>query len=203
VPAPNYSFNVTYHDNVALNAGTINTLNVKITGPNNFSFETIKFVSAPQTAGSNRTVTYQIAAPGGSWNYLDNGTYTISMQPNQVKDIAGNAIPAGAIGTFTVALPLPGDATADGKTNASDFDLLAANYGKYGRGFSTGDFNFDGVVNVADFNLLAGKFNQSLPAPSLPANPLGIFSDEPLQQSNPSLEVLLSIGDSDIESLNP
>ena len=155
----------------------------------------VSFISVtPPSVGSDRTVTYQIAAPGGSWNYLDNGTYTISMQAGQIKDTAGNAAAAGTIATFTVACPLPGDASGDGKTNAMDFDILATNYGKFGQGFSTGDFNFDGVVNVADFNLLAGKFNQSLPAGALPAAGAAadLFGTTPIGATAMSLEQSLS-----------
>ena len=52
-----------------------------------------------------------------------------------------------------------GDANLDGKVNAQDFDLLAANYGNFSKVWSQGDFNYDGLVNVADFNALAANFN--------------------------------------------
>ena len=167
VPGPaTYDFTVTYHDNIALNANTLDGSDLRITGPGSFS-QLASFISVTpaNSVGSNRTATYRITAPGGTWDYTDDGTYSIALQSGQVKDTAGNSAAAGAIGTFAVAVPLPGDATGDKKTNALDFNVLATNFGKSGRGFATGDFNFDGVVNTSDFTLLASKFNQSLPAP--------------------------------------
>ena len=190
VPAPTYSFNVTYHDNVALNTNTFGSGNLQITGPNNFPSATVTSVSSAQIGGSNRTVTYQISAPGGAWSYLANGTYTISMQTGQVKDIAGNAIPAGSIGTFTVACPLTGDASNDKKVNALDFNTLASNFGQFGQGFSQGDFNFDGIVNTSDFALLASHFNQSIAsAPALASQP-DLFGATPIASSSAASLIL-------------
>src|SRR5262249_43555619 len=41
--------------------------------------------------------------PGGNgWDSADNGTYTLSLQANQVADTSGNFAAAAAVGTFTV-----------------------------------------------------------------------------------------------------
>ena len=85
-----------------------------------------------------------------------------------MKDSAGNSATAGAIATFTVACPVPGDASGERTTNALDFNALANNYGKYGQGYSTGDFNFDGVVNSSDFAILAANYGKSSPLSSAP-----------------------------------
>ena len=61
-------------------------------------------------------------------------------------------------------VPLPGDATSDDRVNLLDFNALAANFNKFGRGDPTGDFNFDGIVNLLDFNILASRFNTVLTA---------------------------------------
>jgi hypothetical protein len=63
---------------------------------------------------------------------------------------------------FTAQLYLPGDANRDLAVNGSDFALLAANFGRTGRSWSTGDFNDDTAVNGADFALLASHFGRSL-----------------------------------------
>jgi hypothetical protein len=167
-PGPTtYDFTVTYHDNVAIDAMTLDGADIKVKGPGGyFPFASVFAVTAVQTVGSNRTVTYRITPPGGSWDYLDDGAYQIMLQTGQVKDTAGNVLAAGTIGSFVVHVPFPGDATSDDRTNALDFSTLATNFGKVGRGFRDGDFNFDGVVNTVDFNTLAAKFNQSLPPPA-------------------------------------
>ncbi|HEX3358448.1 MAG TPA: zinc-dependent metalloprotease family protein [Tepidisphaeraceae bacterium] len=167
--ASTYAFNVTYDDNIALNTNTLDGSDLRITGPNGFS-QLASFVSvtpAP-TVGAKRTATYQITTPGGSWDDLDDGAYTITLQSGQVKDTATNAAVGGAIGSFNVHVPFPGDASGDDRTNLLDLNALATNFGKQGRGYAQGDFNYDGVVNMTDFNTLAANFNKSLPPASAP-----------------------------------
>src|SRR5262249_8976503 len=48
--------------------------------------------------------TYRINAPGGSWDQTDNGTYTVSQNANQVRDLVSNYRAAGTLGTFSVLL---------------------------------------------------------------------------------------------------
>ena len=59
---------------------------------------------------------------------------------------------------------VPGDANSDGSVNASDFTILAGNFGTLGNPrFRNGDANGDGAVNAADFTVLAGNFGASCP----------------------------------------
>jgi GH25 family lysozyme M1 (1,4-beta-N-acetylmuramidase) len=108
-PAPGAStmdFTVTYGDATsAVNASTFDSSDVTVTGPNGFSANA-SFVSAtPGGNGTPRTVTYRIAAPGGTWSIADNGTYTVSQNAGQVSDTAGNARAAGTIGSFVANVP--------------------------------------------------------------------------------------------------
>jgi CSLREA domain-containing protein len=97
-------FTVTYTDNVALDAATLGNANLRVKGPGGFS-QLATFVGAtPAGNGAPRTATYRIAAPGGTWNAADNGAYTVTVEPNQVRDTAGNALAAGDLGTFNVRL---------------------------------------------------------------------------------------------------
>ncbi len=55
--------------------------------------------------------------------------------------------------------PCPADFTGDHLVNASDFNVLALNFGQTsGATRSMGDATLDGQVNSADFNVLAGAF---------------------------------------------
>jgi Metallo-peptidase family M12B Reprolysin-like/Bacterial pre-peptidase C-terminal domain len=170
VPGPTtYQFNITYNDNVALNTSSLDGSDIKVTGPGGFNqFASFVSVTAAPTVGGNRTATYQITPPGGSWDYLDDGTYTLTLQGLQVKDSSMNAATGGVIGTFTVHVPFPGDASGDDRTNLLDLNAVATNFGKTGRGYAQGDFNYDGVVNMTDFNTLAANFGKSLPPASAP-----------------------------------
>jgi hypothetical protein len=98
-------FRVTYADNGGINFGTIGNGDVLVTGPGGYSQPGV--LSSLTFANSEWTATYRVPAPGGTWDTADNGTYTVSMQPGQVTDTSGNAVPAGPIGTITVSLAAP------------------------------------------------------------------------------------------------
>lgn len=60
-----------------------------------------------------------------------------------------------------VTIPPPtcdGDITGDGRTNTSDFSILAGNFGKTVTPFTNGDVSGDGIVDSIDFNILAGDW---------------------------------------------
>jgi hypothetical protein len=160
-----HAFTVAYRDNVAVDVATLGAGDVRVTGPAGFS-QPATFISVTPAppAGSTRYATYRFTPPGGAWDYTDDGDYVIHVQANQVFDTSGNAVPGGAVATLDVHVPLPGDANGDDRVNLADFNLLAAHFGRSGRGVASGDANFDGLVNLSDFNLLAGHFGQELAA---------------------------------------
>src|SRR5690606_21172616 len=71
--------------------------------------------------GAAREATYRITPPGGSWDAADNDTYTIEVVAGEVTDTSGKAVPAGAVGTFTVSVvdPAAGGSSGDGCSMAS------------------------------------------------------------------------------------
>jgi hypothetical protein len=94
-----FQFTVTYADATSgVNASTIGAGDVTVTGPNSFS-QAASFVTYNSTTG---VATYQITAPGGTWNAADNGTYTVLQVASSVADNFGNARAAGRIGLFSV-----------------------------------------------------------------------------------------------------
>lgn len=95
-----YTFSVVYSDNTAVKNSTIGSTDVTVTGPNGYSQQaSLVSVSSP-TNGSPITATYRVTAPGGSWDPVDNGTYTVTMNANEISDTSGNFIPPGSLGTF-------------------------------------------------------------------------------------------------------
>ncbi len=79
-----------------------------MTGPNGFD-QPATFVSVDATDnGTPRTATYQISAPGGTWDAADNGDYTVAIAADQVADTVGNSMAAGTLGSFRVAITAPG-----------------------------------------------------------------------------------------------
>ena len=102
-----YQFTVTYYDDAAIDVATAANINaVHVTGPNGFSAVAIAATADNPTDGSPRTVTYTIVPPGGAWSGVANGTYTVSVQSNQVFNTTGAAVPAVTVGTFQVTLPV-------------------------------------------------------------------------------------------------
>lgn len=100
-----HTITVTFEDDVAINVGTIKAGNISITTP---ALGTLTPGSVTVDLGSNgtpRVATFTFAAPGGTWDGADTGTYVVNILANQVADTGGNFVPAGQIGSFDVLLP--------------------------------------------------------------------------------------------------
>ena len=121
-----YSFTVRYADDGEIDVDSLDSNDVRVTGPGIFNVAAT-FVSVNiNTNGTPRIATYSIVPPGGSWDFADNGTYNVVMQANQVFDGLGNPVAAGNIGSFTVAVamssPTPTPAvTTIAATNVASF----------------------------------------------------------------------------------
>ena len=93
-PTAPYVFAVTYTDNDAVEAATLGNGNLRVTGPNGYS-QLATLLTTGLADGPSLVAQYSIPAPVAS------GTYTITMQANQVTDISGNPVAAGSLGTVT------------------------------------------------------------------------------------------------------
>ncbi|KAM3097043.1 PA14 domain-containing protein [Phormidesmis sp. 146-35] len=100
-----YRFTVTYKDTQAIKLATIDRQDILVSGPNRFS-QPAQLVSV-SGGGGLVTATYSIDVPGGAWDAIDTGSYTVVLQANQVSDTDNNFIPAGTLGTFRVDLAPP------------------------------------------------------------------------------------------------
>ena len=95
--------NVVYSDNVAVDPSSIGLANLSVSGPGG----PLTVTSFSQTgSGGQITAKYTVTAPGGSWDASADGTYTIALNANQVKDTSGN-VAAVTFGSFAVNIPLP------------------------------------------------------------------------------------------------
>jgi hypothetical protein len=168
--ATSYDFTITYTDDVALNASTFDGNDVRVTGPSNFN-TLASFVKADVAGnGTPRTVTYRITPPGGSWDNVDNGTYTIAIEANQVFDTTANKVAAGSLGTFVVTVAgtnksvlvgFPQFAAGSDKGTAAQVQFYNADksprlvdplrpFGDFSGGIRTAsaDFNADGIADI-------------------------------------------------------
>lgn len=109
-----FTFTVTYADSGAgIDAATAGSDNVSVTGPGG-----VLNVSSHVVNGN--VVTYTVQAPGGEWDPLDAGTYTIGIT-GTLRDLAGNAVVANAAAhTFTVGPDNTPEPTPDPPTTTVD-----------------------------------------------------------------------------------
>jgi hypothetical protein len=101
--APTQAVVVTYVDDDALNAASIDAGDVLVTGPAGPLAVTGVTVAG---AGNVFTATYTVAAPGNVWDAADAGAYTVAVLAGQVSD-AGGAVNAAAASGFDVTIAPP------------------------------------------------------------------------------------------------
>lgn len=101
--AATHTFTVTYADPDNVVRASIDTSDVTVTGPGGALAVTDVSVQ-PDADGASLVATYTVAAPGGTWDVADNGTYTVSLAASQVFDAGDNAAAAAQLGTFSVDL---------------------------------------------------------------------------------------------------
>jgi hypothetical protein len=104
---PDYTFTVTYADNVAVVPGSMDDHDLLVTGPNGFSRDAHLVKVNRYRSGASRVATYRVEPPdeAGVWARSDNGYYTVSLRPEQVADTSRNTVPGRVLGTFRVLIP--------------------------------------------------------------------------------------------------
>jgi hypothetical protein len=99
-----YTFTVNLSDNLAIDVASLDGNDIRVTGPGGFNQLATLVSVNPAANGTPRTATYQIVPPGGTWDAPDSGAYTVTIQPNQVRDTAGNTVAGAVLGSFQVSL---------------------------------------------------------------------------------------------------
>ena len=117
-------------------------------------------LAGPALAAPFTSDWYTIDGGGGT---LSGGSFTISGTIGQADAGApakgGNFRMAGGYWQSSLATSCRGDVNGDGRTNAIDFTIVAANYTAGPNwDLSRGDLNDDGFVNATDFTILAGDY---------------------------------------------
>ena len=98
-----HTITVTYTDNHAVDVKSLGT-DLLVTGPNGFE-QLASLVSVDNAAdGSPRVAAYVFTAPDGTWDSSDNGDYTVTLRPDEVRDISGNFNAGEDLATFSVAV---------------------------------------------------------------------------------------------------
>jgi uncharacterized delta-60 repeat protein len=94
------TFDVKYTAAGGLNPATLDSSDIRVTGPNGFS-RLAQFVGLDTFPGADgQYAIYAVRGPGGHWNANDGGDYHILLRSRQVRDAAGHAAPAVEVGQF-------------------------------------------------------------------------------------------------------
>jgi hypothetical protein len=101
-----HSLTVTYTDNVAIDVSTIDSADIRVTGPNGYSRLASLQAIGEAGNGTPRTATYIAPPPGASWQIADNGTYEVWVVTQQVADIEGAYVPPQRLGSFECRVPV-------------------------------------------------------------------------------------------------
>jgi hypothetical protein len=101
-----HAITVTYSDDLAMDVSSIESNDIRITGPNGYD-QFARFVSVDvATDGTPRTATYAAEPPAGDvWSPAHNGTYLVSMRSEQVSDTQEAWVASGQLGQFNVTVP--------------------------------------------------------------------------------------------------
>jgi len=89
-----YNINVSYTDDVDLDTTSIGNGDILVTGPSGYS-DFGKLVAITNSTKGLRTAKYLVSNP------VFRGSYTITVQPSEVKDTSNNFVQPTTLGTFT------------------------------------------------------------------------------------------------------
>ena len=168
---------VRYTDNQAIDVASINSGDLLVQRTAGGSLLSLAGVGTPTVTENGKivTVTYSYAAPGGAWNFEDNGEYSITLKPDQVRDIAGNAVAQTALGSFAFADKAPVATATFGPIVAGgqNFVLTVTYTDETGVDWTTidaGDITIarvsNGVYQVLQLVNLAGVQNPTVNTPT-------------------------------------
>ena len=117
------SFTVTFADNSGIDAATIDANDLTVTAPDGIALP-VTLVSVDASGnGTPRTATYSVAAPGGTWDTADKGTYTVAVKAGQVSDINGNKVAASVLGNLNIDIASVQPPVTEPPTNQPSEDI--------------------------------------------------------------------------------
>jgi len=116
-----HELTVEYADDDAVDVSDLDGRDLWVMGPHFFRGR-VEFVGVDDNSdGTPRTATYELTAPGGTWDAADNGTYRVFMKPFQVSDTSNNFVFPGILGSFTVDIePAPDEEVPEAQLETSD-----------------------------------------------------------------------------------
>jgi uncharacterized delta-60 repeat protein len=165
-----HAITVEFADNAAVDVSSIGPEDVTISGPGGAL--TVSGVQVnPPANGTNVSATYQINAPGGTWDSDDDGNYSIVLNAGAVRDTSGNVNSQVSAG-FSVNIGGPDNIGPSATINVTDVT---------GAGGTAHQvcvvFTDDGKVNVATID--PGDISVVRQQDGLPLAVTGVTVDPP------------------------
>jgi fibronectin type 3 domain-containing protein len=141
-PAATVTITVTFADNMGLNAASINTGDLLVSGPNGYS--ATPTLQALSGVGNNRTATFVVPTPSGGWRSFMNGTYNVELLGGSVTDHVGNGIARNpSLVAFSVSLetvaPTASFSPIESSTRVDPPTALTLNFSEPVSGFDLAD----------------------------------------------------------------
>ncbi|QOV90286.1 hypothetical protein [Humisphaera borealis] len=94
---------VTFTDNVAVSAASIGVADIQVSRSGGGNLTVSGVTLNPNADATQIVASYTVAAPGGTWDAADDGTYTVTLLSSSVSDTSGNPAPTTST-PFTVNL---------------------------------------------------------------------------------------------------
>ena len=95
-----HTVTVTYTDDVAVDGSTIGIDDITVTGTGG-PLTVTNATASPAGNAASVVVTYTLTPPGGTWDAADDGSYTVTVVADSVRDTSAKGV-ATATSTFTV-----------------------------------------------------------------------------------------------------
>ena len=78
-------------------AATLGEGDLRLTGPGGYNQAVRLLQIIPGTENRRISASYTVPAPAGAWGNANQGDYTLRLEADQVRDLAGTSFPAGTI----------------------------------------------------------------------------------------------------------
>jgi hypothetical protein len=95
-----HQFQVAYSSPLAVRRDSLDGLDLVVEGPNGFQASPTLVKVSDSRDGTYLVATYELPAPGGSWDAGDYGEYLVRLAVGQVFDRLNTALVAGPLGSF-------------------------------------------------------------------------------------------------------
>jgi hypothetical protein len=104
-----YTFKVTFTSSNRIDLTSFGPGDVTVSGPGGFSApaDLVKAKPKNKKTGTVVQASYRLAAPGGRFDFADNGTYTLRLAAAAITDATGGGTAAQDLGAFEVRAKAP------------------------------------------------------------------------------------------------